>query len=147
MQSQSSPPSDYEKCRQASIAAIMKKFESGGLYIRGRKVRNPKQALVIALKIADNKCKERLMEPDALKIADKIREFLDARDIKRVRYADLHRIVIILEELPERYREELSIKVLRKLQRLMKQNVEISKKGLEEFRLVMLSSAAAKSND
>lgn len=139
--SSSSDSTKYEKCKQANISAIMGRFEKGKLFIRGRRIRNPKQALVIALKMADQKCKEKLLNRDALKIAGKIREFLDAdpADIDRVRYADLNRIVIILEELPKPRQQELLILVLKKLQKLKNRNIEISRKGLEEFKRLAIN--------
>lgn len=128
--------SKYENCKQTYISSIMKRFEMGKLYVRGRRVRNYGQAIAMALKMADKHCQDKLYSKDVLNIAEKIRDFLDTpnNDIKQVRYAELHRIALILDQLSDNYQTELLIKVLRKLQILVKKNIPISKQGLEEFR-------------
>ncbi len=128
--------SKYESCKQTYISSIMKRFEMGKLYIRGKRVRNYGQAIAMALKMADKHCQEKLYSKDVLNIADKIRDFLDTpnNDIKQVRYSELHRIALILDQLSDNYQTELLIKVLRKLQILVKRKIPISKQGLEEFR-------------
>ncbi len=128
--------SKYESCKQTYISSIMKRFEMGKLYIRGKRVRNYGQAIAMALKMADKHCQEKLYSKDVLNIADKIRDFLDIpnNDIKQVRYSELHRIALILDQLSDNYQTELLIKVLRKLQILVKRKIPISKQGLEEFR-------------
>jgi len=128
--------SKYENCKQTYISSIMKRFEMGKLFIRGRRVRSYGQAIAMALKMADKHCQEKLYSKDVLNIADKIRDFLDTpnNDIKQVRYAELHRIALILDKLSNEYQTELLIKVLRKLQILVKRKIPISKQGLEEFR-------------
>lgn len=128
--------SKYENCKQTYISSIMKRFEMGKLYVRGRRVRNYGQAIAMALKMADKHCQDKLYNKDVLNIAEKIRDFLDTpnNDIKQVRYAELHRIALILDQLSDNYQTELLIKVLRKLQILVKKNIPISKQGLEEFR-------------
>ena len=83
----------YEKCRKATINRYLKLYERGILKIRGNPVKSYKQAIPVAIQLADKGCASKMTAADMKDIITKVEKLYDA-DIKslKLRYSDITRI-------------------------------------------------------
>lgn len=76
----------YNKCRTKYLDEIMKEYKQGNLKLQnGKKVKNSKQAIAIALNIAQRRCK--YSKKDIMEVEKKVIMFLkeDNRKISKTR--------------------------------------------------------------
>ena len=87
--------SDYESCKKDIINKYLKKYEKGKLLNTKKKpITNHKQAVAIALSLAEQKCNEKINNTDYDNIELKINKSI--KDIKPINLSTLKKTVILL---------------------------------------------------
>ena len=96
----------YEICKKNIIGQDMRLFKQGKLTQRNKQpVTNPKQAIAIALSMAENKCKNKKNSKDIRKENIKIKQKLAKDKYKTpIKSADIRNIITKLKELKKNKR-------------------------------------------
>ena len=105
---------DYEKCKKNIIGQDMRLFKQGKLKQRNKQpVKNRKQAIAIALSMAEHKCKNKKTRSDVRRENKKMRLKLSQDNQRALTSSDARRIIAKLKDLKQkkRSREYRTLKI------------------------------------
>jgi hypothetical protein len=118
----------YEKCREKFLSQILGEFEKGKLkMINNKKVKNKRQAIAIALSMAQRNCK--YSSKDLLEVEEKVMMFLnkDTRKISEKKVPLTN--VIETKVLIKKFIKMKNQKKAKKLYKLLLKRVIVAGKG------------------
>ena len=123
----------YERCKTSIIGQDLRLFKEGKLKQRNKKpVKSRKQAIAIALSMAERKCKDKKTLSDVRKENAKIRKnLINENNKKPLQPAEVRNIIIKLKDLKKKKRSReyrtLKINLLSRIMMISPVSPEISK--------------------
>ena len=107
----------YKDCKSRKIGTLMKLYKNKQLKTSGRVVKNPKQAIAIAINTADKQCKQNMTKKDM----DEIKAKVKATNIltEKLKATQVKNTLSLLGF----YKKEKNTRMFKKIETIMLKNI------------------------